>query len=106
LARWNVAMRLTHSAYSDSNDSGWGLVSTLYNRLDAPQTVGELVDATASQVFGAALTGERRTFYINYVLEGAVTGGDEASAATPQLIGQKYASLFGLMLASPEFQWR
>ena len=44
LARWNVAMRLTHAAHSEPSDAGWGLKSGLRERIGRPQTAGELVD--------------------------------------------------------------
>jgi hypothetical protein len=109
LARWNVAMQLTHSAYEDHFESGYGLGTTqLYERIGQPQTAADLVDAVASQVFGAPLADPAR--FIDYVTDGGdgettvLSGAD--IAVTPHLIARKLASLYGLMLASPQFQWR
>ena len=102
LSRWNVAMHLTHGAYSDSDESGWGMNSTLREHIGQPGSVGELVDETARRVFGTPLTGLNRAAFINYASDGA--GADKPVDA--HLIGSKYGSLFGLMLASPQYQWR
>ena len=102
LARWNVAMRLTHSAVSDAGDSGWGLTTDLRQRIGEPQTVGELVDAVAAQVFGAPLIDDPRQFFINYVSD----DGNSHAPLSRRLLGQKLGSLAGLMLASPYYQWR
>jgi uncharacterized protein (DUF1800 family) len=103
LARWNVAMRLTHSAVEDAGDSGWGLVNTdLWAKIGRPQTAAQLVAAAAEQVFGAPLPPGDAAGFIHYVSDGA--GGN--TAVTPHLLSRKTASLFGLMLASPQYQWR
>jgi hypothetical protein len=105
LARWNIAMLLTHSAYSDSNNTGYALLTDLRQRVGNPQTVGELVDAVAAQVFGSPFTGEARAQFVRYIAEDANT----VNADTPVssiTFGKKLASLYGLMLASPYFQWR
>ncbi|MCB9434748.1 MAG: DUF1800 domain-containing protein [Ardenticatenaceae bacterium] len=102
LARWNVAMRLTHGAYSDSQDFGYGLATPLRERIGEPQTAGELVDAVAAQVFGVPLAGSDRAAFVEYVAE----GGGEETAVSPRLLGRKLGSLYGLMLASPQYQWR
>jgi uncharacterized protein (DUF1800 family) len=102
LARWNAAMRLTHSAYSDGPDTGWGLKANLRAIIGDPQTAGELVDMVAAQVFGAPLTPAERRPFLAFV---AGEGGEE-TPVTPLLLGGKLSSLFGLMLASPLYQWR
>lgn len=102
LARWNTAMLLTHSAYSDAQDSGWGLTTEIRQRIGAPTTAGELVDAVATQVFGEPLDEAERQPFINYVVE----SGAAAAAIDQRLLGRKLGSLYGLMLASPHFQWR
>ena len=102
LARWNVAMRLTHSAYSDSQETGFGMRSRLPERLATPQTVGELVDQIAVQLFGGVLAADQRQPFVSYA-------SNEQGAATPvtaHLLSKKAASLYGLMLASPLYQWR
>ena len=101
LARWNTAMRLTHSALSDS-DQGYGLSTRLTERTPEVATVGELVAAVSRQVFGAALSREVLEPFIAYASDGAGT----EEKVTPQLLGRKLGSLYGLMLASPQFQWR
>ena len=97
-------MRLTHSAYSQvGEDEGWGLKTELRNRIGEPQTAGQLVDAVARQVFATQLTNEMRSFYIKYVTDEV----DNADAPVSlRLIGRKLGTLYGLMLASPQFQWR
>lgn len=103
LARWNSAMRLTHSPHSDKqNGEAWGLRARLNERIEHPATVGDLVDQVAAQVWGEPLSGADRAYFIEYVAEGA----GEERAADAFLLGRKLASLFGLMLASPLFQWR
>jgi uncharacterized protein (DUF1800 family) len=99
LARWNIAMQLTYGATGDSES---GVTARLIERIDHPQTVGELVDAVAMQVYAAPLAeGERATF-ISYTSDGA--GAD--AAVDTHLISRKLPTLFGLMIASPGFQWR
>lgn len=100
LARWNVASRLTHGAHSEQWDDGYGVTSFLNDRVGAPATVGELVDEVATAVFGTPLPGALRQVYVDYL------GQDEYAPATTHLRAGKLASLFSLMLASPEFQWR
>jgi uncharacterized protein (DUF1800 family) len=102
LARWNIAMRLTHGAFSESNEWGWGLTTDLRTRSGNPQTAGALVDAVATQVFGVALTGDARQFFVTYVTE----DGNAQAPLPPRQLGQKLGSLYGLMLASPYYQWR
>jgi uncharacterized protein (DUF1800 family) len=102
LARWNIAMRLTHSAHSDAGDSGWGLASKLHERIQTPATVGDLVDQVAAQVFGVPLSGTARQPFVAFV-----AGGDNAGQPVDSLLlGGRLASLFGMMIASPLFQWR
>ncbi|MEZ4831838.1 MAG: DUF1800 family protein [Caldilineaceae bacterium] len=102
LARWNIAMLLTHSAHSDSNDTGYALLTDLRSRIGDPQTAGALVDAVSAQVFGSPVTGPARDQFIRYV-EDTATADTPISSIT---LGKKLASLYGLMLASPYFQWR
>ncbi|MCU0476309.1 MAG: DUF1800 domain-containing protein [Anaerolineae bacterium] len=101
LARWNVAMMLTHGAYSDREMGG------LSNRLDQwvgqAETVGALVDAVALRVFGTTLLPEgERAVFIDYASDGA----GESAPATPRVLAERLGMLFGLMLASPLYQWR
>lgn len=103
LARWNTAMRLTHSAFSDAGDTGWGLMNTnLWAKIGNPQTAVQLVDAVAEQIFGAPLPPEDAAEFIPYVTD----GGTADTAVTAHLLSRKLASLYGLMLASPQYQWR
>jgi uncharacterized protein (DUF1800 family) len=97
LARWNVAMALTHSAYSEGDS---GMIGHLNERLGTPQTAAELVDGVAGQVFGTTLPEAPRAQFIAYVADSADT------PVTPHLLAQKLGTLFGLMLASPMYQWR
>lgn len=108
LARWNTAMSLTHGAYEDIYDDGYSLTTNLYAPIGQPGTVGELVDAVAAQVFGAPLAGEARADFVAYVTDDVGDARTEPAetAVTPHLLARKLASLYGLMLASPAFQWR
>lgn len=102
LQRWNTAMQLSHGAYSDP-ELGYGLSTDLYGLIGAPQSVGELVDAVASRVFGVPLSGSHREDFVRYTAD----DGDAAEGqVTPHLLARKLGSLFGLMLASPLYQWR
>lgn len=103
LARWNTAMKLTHGAYSEQDDFGSGWQTEIRQRVGDPQTVGELVDAVAKQVFGVELTPEMRNFYLEYVGDGARNADAILSLRN---VGRKLGTLYGLMLASPQFQWR
>ena len=100
LTRWNTAMRLTHGALSDA-DQGYGLSTRLTERTPEVETVGALVAAVSRQVFGAALSEEALEPFVHYASDGA----GAAEPVTPQLLGRKLGSLYGLMLASPQFQW-
>lgn len=103
LARWNIAMALTHGAYEDFYGDSYSLATNLHERIGQPATVGELVDAVAEQIFGAPLVGEARADFVAYVTDDA---GDDGTAVSPHTLARKLASLYGLMLASPAFQWR
>lgn len=100
LARWNVAMELTHTAYSVP-DSGMSV--RLDQWIGAPNTVGDLVDAVATRVFGttALPEGDYATF-----VDFASDGRGRETPVTGLIIAQKLGTLFGLMLASPLYQWR
>ena len=100
LARWNTAMTLTHGAYSDVE--GQKVMSAhLRERVGEVGTAGELVDAVAYQVFAARLPEDLRLTFINYLTE----DGDVTALVTPRLMSRKLGSLYGLMLASPLYQW-
>ncbi len=100
LARWNVAMQLTHGAQSDA-ELGYGMHADLFARIGSPATVSALVDAVSEQVFGAPLLPAAAAPFIDFAGDGR--GGSQR--VTPHLLAQKLGSLFGLMLASPLFQW-
>lgn len=99
LARWNVAMRLTLDAY---NDPYTDLSTELHERIGQPQTVDELVDAVASRIFGTPLSEGERQPFVDYTSD--FYGGNHP--VTPALLAQKLATLYALMLASPNYQWR
>lgn len=101
LARWNTAMQLSHGAYSDP-DWGYGMTTDLRERIPEVNTVAELVAAVSEQVFGIALPEDRLESFIHYASDGA----GPAEPVTVHLLGRKLGSLYGLMLASPQFQWR
>lgn len=99
LARWNVAMQLSHEAYSEKDS---GLDTHIRERIGDPTIAGELVDAVSAQVFGVPIrSGEYGTF-VNYVTD----GGDENTPVTALMLAEKLGTLYGLMLASPAYQWR
>ena len=99
LARWNVAMTLTHDAYSVP-------YSNMNNRLDRfiddPATVDTLVRQVAERVFGVVPADDSLTAFIDYASDGA----GATTPVTPLLLASKLATLFGMMLASPLYQWR
>ncbi|MEM8862814.1 MAG: DUF1800 domain-containing protein, partial [Chloroflexota bacterium] len=101
LNRWNAAMTITHETHEDVYSS-WGILSRLLDGLNEPQTAGELVDQIATRLWGKPISGPARTQFVNYVADGA----GENVPMTPRLFSQKMASTYGLMLASPTFQWR
>ncbi len=101
LNRWNAAMLLTHTVH-ESPDEGWGWVSRLDEQINDPQTAGELVDQIATRLWGAPISGPARDRFAAYA-------SDDLGADTPMtkhLLSRKMASTFGLMMASPTFQWR
>ena len=97
LARWNVASALTHEAYS-VQDSGF---STELGRVRGSENVSELVDKVANQVFARRLEEHERAPFIAFASDGA-GGGTSVSS---HLLARKLAPLYGLMLASPTYQW-
>ncbi|HFC12778.1 MAG TPA: DUF1800 domain-containing protein, partial [Anaerolineae bacterium] len=101
LARWNVAMLLTHGAHTGTDES-WGMRSNLDGLIGQPKTVGELVDQVATRVFGEPLNSAQSQPFIKY----ASDGQGATRSVDNHLFSRKYASLFGLMLASPLYQWR
>ncbi len=100
LARWNTAMQLTHGAQSDA-ELGYGMHTDLFARIGSPATVSALVDVVSEQVFGAPLLPSAAEIFVDFASDGQ--GGSQA--VTPHLLARKLGSLFGLMLASPLFQW-
>ncbi|MDL1901353.1 DUF1800 domain-containing protein [Anaerolineae bacterium CFX9] len=99
LARWNVAMSLTHAAWSEPDS---GMATRLDRLIDSPETVGELVAQAAQRVFGAAAAPSALTPYIDFVSD----GGGEQQSVTPALLSNKLGMLFGMLFASPQYQWR
>ena len=98
LARWNLASKLTHDASSEPYE-GWAYKANLHERLPELNTVAELVQHVSEQVFGAILSDDILAPFIDFSSEGA--GPQELA-----LRGRKLASLYSLMLSSPQFQWR
>lgn len=98
LARWNVAMTLTHEASSEPSTD---LRGQLFERIGTPTTPAELVDAVAIQVFGVVLPEDARAPFLEYV-----TNGNDEMPLDARMLATKAPTLFGLMLASPLFQWR
>ena len=101
LNRWNTAMVMTHETHENVYDS-WGFLSRLNEQLNEPKTAGELVDQISLRLWGQTIDGPARTQFINYVSDDA--GAEEPMTA--RLYSKKMASTFGLMMASPTFQWR
>ena len=100
LARWNTAMALTHSAWSEPDT---GMTTRLDRLVGEPQTVREMVSAVARRVFGTdALPEDALAAFTDYASDGE---GPDAPV-TPGRLGGRLATLFGLMLASPLYQWR
>ncbi|HYO87527.1 MAG TPA: DUF1800 domain-containing protein, partial [Candidatus Limnocylindrales bacterium] len=100
LARWNTAMALSHVAYSEEDA---GMTTRLDTLIGSPSTAGELVNAVAQRTFGTAdLPADVLTAFVDYASDGE--GAD--AALTPGRLASKLGSLFGLMLASPLYQWR
>ncbi len=101
LARWNLAGKLTHDAYSEPSE-GKALSVNLHERTPEAATVGEWVGQVSEQVFGANLGEEVLSPFIDFASDGA--GPNEPASLA--LRGRKLASLYSLMLSSPLFQWR
>jgi uncharacterized protein (DUF1800 family) len=101
LGRWNTAMQLTHGVDSEYDQQNV-MTGDLFGRMGAVSTVGELVDAVAYQVFAARLPDDMRQTFVAY----AADDGDANTPVTSHLIARKLGSLYGMMLASPLFQWR
>ncbi|MBI5668569.1 MAG: DUF1800 domain-containing protein [Chloroflexi bacterium] len=101
LARWNVAMMLTHGAYSDL-ELQKTMTAHLHEYVGSAATVGELVDRAAARVFGGRIPDAARAAFIAF----AADGGESVTPVTPLLLSRKLGTLYGLMLASPLYQWR
>lgn len=99
LARWNAATLLTHESLSVGANE---LRTDILERTGHPGTVGEMVDAVATQVFGVPLPAEQRAAFVEYAAE----GGDESTSVDIHLLIRKVGTLYGMMLASPIYQWR
>ncbi|NDJ61084.1 MAG: DUF1800 domain-containing protein [Chloroflexi bacterium] len=98
LARWNVAMRITEATQSGDFT---GMRVHLHELIGRPVTVGELVDNVSTQIFGYQLPAPDLQTFIRYASDDA----GAATPVTPALLSRKLGTLFGLMLASPAFQW-
>jgi hypothetical protein len=101
LARWNTATLLTHEALSMGDRN---LQTDILARTGEPATVGDLVDAVATQVFGVPIPPDSEAYaaFIDY----AADGGDAATPADTHRLIRKVGTLYGMMLASPLYQWR
>lgn len=100
LARWNLANKLTHDA--NSSLENWNFKTNLQEQVAQTNTIGELVEEVSKQVFGIVLSQKQLEPFVAYASEGA----GPSEPATAFLRGRKLMGLFGLMLSSPEFQWR
>lgn len=102
LARWNIAMQLTHGVQEDIYSDLYHPSPILYEQIGQPETAVQLVDIVATQIFGTPLGNKAKAAFVDFVTD----GGAGETAVTPHLLARKLASLYGLMLASPAFQWR
>ncbi|MCC7207072.1 MAG: DUF1800 domain-containing protein [Anaerolineae bacterium] len=98
LARWNAAMFVAIAAH------GW--IDTFRVNLDAlvgpADTAAELVDATIAHVFpGATLDEADRQMLVRFVSDGA----GPKMPVSDDVRADRLPTLFGLLLASPYFQW-
>ncbi len=75
--------------------------TNLHQQISPVATVGELVSQVSQRVFGYALGGDEVQTYIDY----ASDGQGASTRLTPALLSRKFGTLFGLMIASPTFQW-
>ncbi|MEO0561958.1 MAG: DUF1800 domain-containing protein, partial [Chloroflexota bacterium] len=97
LYRWNTAMAMTHEAYS-SLESPFEADLVIGD----VATVGEMVDVISTRVYGAPLNAAQAAAFVEFASDGA--GPDRA--VTPDVRARKLATLYGLMIASPLYQWR
>lgn len=98
LARWNAGLFVSIAAH------GWidAFRVNLEEQIGAPGTAAELVDAAIARVFpGGALDESDRQMLIAFVSDGA---GSKAPLSDDQR-ADRLPTLFGLLLASPYFQW-
>ena len=98
LSRWNAAFALTDGALHDRK----GASTDLLRQIGKPRTVDALVTAVSSWVYGQPLTGDARTPFVTFASDGL--GG--ATVVTRERLNRKAGALYGLMLASPMYQWR
>ncbi len=99
LARWNGGMAITEGTHGGDYT---GLRVNLHTRIGNPATVGDLVSTASQQVFGYVLPQAELAPFIRYA-------SDDGGAETPvthTLLSRKLGTLYGLMIASPTFQWR
>jgi uncharacterized protein (DUF1800 family) len=98
LSRWNAAFALTDGALHDRK----GASTDLLRQIGKPRTVDALVTAVSSWVYGMPLSGDARTPFVTFASDGL--GG--ATVVTRERLNRKAGALYGLMLASPAYQWR
>ncbi|MBI5961135.1 MAG: DUF1800 domain-containing protein [Chloroflexi bacterium] len=97
LSRWNAALLLPLAA------EGWYEDMSLNLNAVVPQTatVGELVDTVSQVVLGGDVVPEDREHLIYYLSD----YGDPNQSTGETLRAERLASLLGLLMASPYFQW-
>lgn len=97
LNRWNAAMLLPLAS------DGWyeNLTLDLNAVLPETATVGEMVDSASRLVLAGDLVPEDREHLIYYLSD----YGDPNQSAGEALRAERLASLLGLLMASPYFQW-
>lgn len=99
LRYWNTAMLLTHEAHSNAEQP---IAVDLNAGIGNPATVGDLVDALSLRIYGATLPDSAKAPFVEF----ASDGGSTQTPLTPGLRARKFATLYGLLLASPTFLWR
>lgn len=100
LERWNGAMRMTEGAQDGDYT---GVRVELHRHIGSPTTVGELVRNIGRRVYGYDLSPEQLAPFVRYASDDSAAGAD--TPITPALLSRKMGGTFGLMIASPQFQW-
>ena len=98
LTRWNIASLLTGTFANRQSP----IRVDLNDGLGHPATAADFVQAVGYRVFGFNLSPEQAQPFVAYVTD----GNGPQTPITTGLRARKLATLYGLMLASPYYQWR